>query len=156
MAAIFTGSVMVLDMMTLLAGLFLSAFLSATLLPGSSEVFLAGILSQNSAPVGLAVFVATVGNTAGSCVNWYIGRFFAHFRYHRRFPVNPGQYEQYSSWYRRWGIWSLLLSWVPVIGDPLTVIAGAARTPIVLFTGIVFVAKGVRYLFVAGLVGFFW
>jgi len=137
---------------TLLAGLFMSAFLSATLLPGSSEIVLAGVLSDGTISAGPAILAATVGNTLGSCVNWGIGRFLSGFRYHRRFPLKPEQYERYSNWYGRWGIWSLLVSWVPVIGDPLTVVAGVARTPLWLFSAIVFAAKGARYIAVAGAV----
>jgi len=137
---------------TALGALFLSAFLSATLLPGSSEVLLAGVISKAAAPAGVAIAVATIGNTLGSCVNWCLGRFFASYRGHRWFPVPAEKYDRYCDWYARWGVWSLLLSWVPVIGDPLTVVAGAARTPILVFSAIVVIAKGVRYLVVAGIV----
>lgn len=139
-------------MIAVLGGLFVTAFLSATLLPGTSEIALAGIVSAASVPAATAVLVATVGNTAGSVVNWGLGRFFIQFRGRRWFPVAPAQLERYGQWYRRWGLWSLLLSWVPVIGDPLTVAAGIARTPWPLFAIIVFVAKGARYLVVAGAV----
>jgi membrane protein YqaA with SNARE-associated domain len=142
--------------MSLLTGLFASAFLSATLLPGSSEAVLAGVLAAGKSPLAMAVLVATIGNTLGSCVNWGLGRFFAHFRHRPWFPVRPERFAQYSRWYQRWGIWSLLASWMPVIGDPLTVIAGVSRTPLVLFTLVVFIAKGIRYLLVAGVFGLVW
>ena len=137
-------------MTAILGGLFLSAFLSATLLPGTSEAALAGIVAASQVPPSIAILVATIGNTAGSCVNWGLGRFFVHFRDRAWFPVSPAQLDRYGSWFRRWGVWSLLLSWLPVVGDPLTVIAGMARTHWLVFTSIVFVAKGARYLFVAG------
>lgn len=137
---------------TLLSGLFLSAFLSATLLPGTSEAALTGLIAAGHAPVLVAVLVATIGNTLGSCLNWVIGRFFAGFHNHRWFPVPAARFEHYADWFRRWGVWSLLLSWVPVIGDPLTVIAGAARTPLLIFTSIVFIAKAIRYMIVAGVI----
>lgn len=136
---------------TLLGSLFLSAFLSATLLPGTSEIALTGMIAGGHVPVIAAILTATIGNTLGSCFNWGIGRFFAGFQSHRWFPVPAVKFDYYSDWFRRWGVWSLLMSWVPVIGDPLTVIAGAARTPIVIFTLIVFIAKGIRYLMVAGI-----
>jgi membrane protein YqaA with SNARE-associated domain len=139
----------------ILASLFVSAFLAATLVPGVSEVALTGVLASDAAPVGLAVLVATIGNTLGSCVNWGLGRYFAHLRDHRWFPVPRDRFERYSEWFRRWGVWSLLFSWMPIIGDPLTVIAGIARTPLVLFTAIVFLAKAARYLVLAGVVGLF-
>lgn len=139
-------------MVSVLAGLFVTAFLSATLLPGSSEAVLAGVLAASTVPAGVAVAVATVGNTLGSCVNWGLGRYFARFRDRRWFPLPAKRFDRYSEWYRRWGVWSLLLSWVPVIGDPLTAIAGVARTPFALFVAIVFLAKGARYLVLAGAV----
>ncbi len=142
--------------MSLLAGLFAAAFLSATLLPGSSEAVLAGVLAAGKSPVAIAVFIATVGNTLGSCVNWGMGRFFSHFRTRKWFPVKPERFAQYTSWYQRWGVWSLLASWAPVIGDPLTVIAGVSRTPLLVFTAVVFIAKGIRYLLVAGVFGLSW
>ena len=135
---------------TLLGSLFVSAFLSATLLPGTSEIALTGVIAADRVPVVTAILVATIANTLGSCLNWGIGRYFAGFQDHRWFPVPAGKFNRYSDWFRRWGLWSLLMSWVPVIGDPLTVIAGIARTPIVIFTLIVFIAKGVRYVMVAG------
>lgn len=136
----------------LLGSLFLSAFLSATLLPGTSEITLTGMIAAGHVPVVTAILVATIGNTLGSCLNWGIGRFFAGFQNHRWFPIPAGNFDYYSDWFRRWGLWSLAMSWVPVIGDPLTVIAGVARTPLVVFTSIVFIAKGIRYMIVAGVI----
>ena len=136
----------------LVTSLFISAFLSATLLPGSSEIMLAGVLAAGKTSTVLAIAAATAGNTLGSCVNWGLGRFLAHWRGRKWFPVPDEHYARYSDWYNRWGLWSLLLSWMPVIGDPLTVLAGVARTPLPVFAIIVLVAKAVRYLFVAGMV----
>ena len=132
-----------------LAGLFAAAFLSATLLPGSSEVAFAGLLAAGKVELGSALAVATVGNTLGSCVNWAVGRFLAHWQQHPRFPVRPAQFARYEAWYARWGVWSLLLSWAPIVGDPLTAIAGVFRTPLWLFVIVVGVAKLARYLVVA-------
>lgn len=136
-----------------LSGLFLSAFLSATLLPGTSEAALAAVLALGTASTGAAVAVSTLGNTLGSVVNWAVGRYLARFRDHPRFPVGPRRFERTVAFYRRWGVWSLLLSWVPVIGDPLTVIGGVLGTPLPLFVALVAFAKLARYLVVAGLVG---
>ncbi len=135
-----------------MTGLFLAGFLSATLLPGSSEAALAALLASGRVDPALAVAAATVGNTLGSCVNWAIGAFLAGYRDHPRFPVKPEVFDRYAGWYARWGVWSLLLSWAPIIGDPLTVVAGVFRTPFPLFAAVVFVAKFVRYLVVAGVV----
>ncbi len=138
-----------------LSGLFLSAFTSATLLPGSSEAVLAGIIAFGTASTASAVIVATLGNTFGSVVNWGIGLFAARFRQHRRFPLTPEQYERYAAFYAKWGVWSLLLTWTPVIGDPLTVVAGVMRTPLWIVLPLVMLAKGARYLVVAGVVALF-
>lgn len=139
-----------------LIALFTAAFLSATLLPGSSEVLLVVTLAKQQAPVALAVVVATLGNTLGSVVNWAIGRYLAHFRNAKWFPVKAEKFQRYQHWYQKWGVWSLLLSWMPIIGDPLTVLAGVARTRLVVFVPVVLVAKAARYMVVAGVVGMFW
>ena len=139
-----------------LISLFIVAFVSATLLPGSSEVVLAGVLASGTTTTTMAVMAATLGNTLGSMVNWAIGRYFAHFREAKWFPVKPEKYQQYEQWYKKWGIWSLLLSWAPVIGDPLTVLAGVARTSLLVFVPVVLVAKLARYLVVAGVIGLIW
>jgi membrane protein YqaA with SNARE-associated domain len=138
-----------------LAGLFAAAFLSATLLPGSSEAAFAALLGSGRISLAEALAVATAGNTLGSCANWAIGRWLAHWRDHPRFPVPPAKFERYAAMYRRWGVWSLLLSWVPIIGDPLTVLAGVFRTPFWLFTAVVAVAQFGRYLALAGAVSAF-
>ena len=137
-------------MIEALTGLFVVAFASATLLPGSSELALAGVLASGSVSLSGAVAAATLGNTLGSCVNWAMGRYFAHFRSAKWFPVAAEKFEQYEVWYRKWGVWSLLLSWAPIIGDPLTVLAGVARTSLWIFMPVVLIAKLIRYLVVAG------
>jgi membrane protein YqaA with SNARE-associated domain len=133
-----------------LAGLFWAAFLSATILPGSSEAALLALIALGSWGVGMLVAVATVGNTLGSVVNWVLGLFVERLRDNPRFPVKPAEFARYQEWYRRWGVWSLLLAWVPVIGDPLTVMAGVMRTPLWLFVLATGAGKLARYLVVAG------
>ncbi|MBT5266418.1 MAG: DedA family protein [Rhodospirillaceae bacterium] len=132
-----------------LLALFASAFTAATLLPGGSEVVLGALVVEAMRPIAVLVAVATLGNTLGSVVNWAIGRFLARYADRRWFPLTAAQHERYGAWYQRWGIWSLLLAWMPIIGDPLTVIAGLMGTRIVPFVLIVAVAKGVRYVLVA-------
>ena len=136
-----------------LAGLFASAFLAATVFPASSEAVLAALLLNGGPPPGLLLLVASLGNTLGSAVNWVLGRFIARFRDRKWFPATPEQLARAERWYRRYGVWSLLLSWVPVIGDPLTVIAGVLRTPFVVFLPIVAVAKTARYAAIIWLLG---
>lgn len=131
------------------AGLFAAAFVAATLLPAQSELVLAGLLVAGSQPAWALLAVASVGNIAGSVVNWALGRGVARFRTRRWFPVSEAALAQAEGWYRRWGRWSLLLSWVPVIGDPLTVAAGVLRERLLPFLILVAAAKLGRYLVVA-------
>jgi membrane protein YqaA with SNARE-associated domain len=93
--------------------------------------------------------VATVGNVLGSSVNWTMGRFLAHYADRRWFPASPHQLDQAAAWYARWGHWSLLGAWLPVVGDPLTLAAGVLREPFWRFVLIVTLAKGGRYLVLA-------
>lgn len=130
--------------------LFASAFLSATLLPGSSEAALIALLVAGKGDPAALVVVATIGNVLGSVVNWLLGRFFAHFRDRRWFPVSKRSYDRATVWYGRYGIWSLLFAWLPVVGDPLTLAAGALRTHFRWFLLLVTIGKAGRYLFIAG------
>jgi membrane protein YqaA with SNARE-associated domain len=132
-----------------LLGLFLSAFLSATLLPGSSEAALIALLALGKHDPALLVAVATLGNVLGSVVNWALGRWFAHFSGRRWFPVGERAYARAAGWYNRFGVWSLLLAWVPVICDPLTAVAGALRVPFLRFVALVTLGKAARYVFIA-------
>ncbi len=135
--------------MTLLATLLAVSFIAATLLPAQSELLLAGLVIKQTHPIIMLVAVASMGNTLGSIVNWWLGRQVERLRHHRRFPVSPAMLERAQRWYKRYGLWSLWLSWVPVIGDPLTVVAGVMRAPLLTFTLIVATAKTVRYAVVA-------
>jgi membrane protein YqaA with SNARE-associated domain len=130
------------------AGLFVSAFTSATLLPGSSEAALIALLALGRGDAGLLVVVATAGNVLGSCVNWVLGRFFSSFRDRRWFPVDGQSYERAAAWFRRYGVWSLLLSWLPIVGDPLTAVAGALRVDFLRFIILVSLGKAARYGFI--------
>lgn len=128
------------------AGLFLSALASATLLPGSSEAALIALLAAGQGDAILLVVVATVGNVLGSFANWMIGRYLAHLRDHPWFPIGPEAYDRAKRWVGRYGVWSLLLSWVPVIGDPLTLAAGLLRVPPLPFVLLVTLGKASRYV----------
>ncbi|RRJ85497.1 DedA family protein [Aestuariirhabdus litorea] len=96
---------------------------------------------------------ATLGNTLGSCVNWQLGRYLLHFQERRWFPFSGEQLERAQSRFNRWGLWSLLLSWVPVIGDPITFAAGVMRVRFATFLLLVLLAKGGRYALVIGITG---
>lgn len=133
------------------AGLFFVALLSASILPLQSEAVLVGLLLSDSHPVWLLLAVASTGNVLGSLLNWYLGKYLQHFQHRRWFPVKPAQLDKASRWYQKYGKWSLLVSWVPVIGDPLTVMAGILREPVLPFLLLVIVAKVSRYLVLAGI-----
>ncbi len=130
-------------------GLFASALIAATILPMQSEAVLVGLLAAGNQPFEILLIVATVGNVLGSVINWYLGRFLLRFRDRRWFPASDRQLSRAERWYRRYGRWSLLASWVPVIGDPLTIVAGVLREPLVPFLVLVTIAKGGRYLLLA-------
>ncbi len=131
------------------AGLFAVAFVAATLLPAQSEVALVGLLATGSYSPWLLVAVASAGNILGSLVNWMLGRAVEHYRDRKWFPVSPQMLGRAQGWYHRYGRWSLLLSWAPVIGDPLTVVAGVLREPLWSFLVLVAIAKTARYAVLA-------
>lgn len=132
------------------AALFLAAFIAATLLPAQSEAVLAGLLIAGNHPALALVFVAGVGNVLGSLVNYVLGRAALRFQDRRWFPASPASLARASAWYARYGRWSLLLSWAPIIGDPLTVAAGVMREPLWSFLALVTIAKLGRYAILAG------
>ncbi len=132
-----------------LAGLFFAALLAATLIPAQSEAVLAGLIVAGGHPLWALLAVATAGNVLGSCVNWALGRFLLRFADRRWFPVPPKARARAERWYARFGHWSLFAAWMPLIGDPLTFIAGVLREPFWRFLVIVTAAKGGRYLVLA-------
>ena len=131
-----------------LLGLFLTAFLSATLIPMSSEAVLAALIAAHGWNVVLLVLVATAGNTLGAVVNWFLGHFCLHWRGWRWFPVSEEHLDLASAWFRRFGVWSLLFAWLPVIGDPLTFAAGVLGVRFPLFLTLVLIGKLARYVVV--------
>jgi len=136
-------------MMLELGGLALVAFGAATILPAQSEPVLVGLLLLGTTPAWLLVLVASVANTGGSVLNWWLGAQVHRFQDRRWFPVTPAQLDRAAAWYHRWGRWSLLLSWAPIIGDPLTVVAGMLREPLPGFVALVALAKTARYVVLA-------
>ena len=139
-----------MDEIAAYGGLFAVAFIAATILPMQSEAALAALLLGGSFPPAMLIVVASLGNVLGSVVNWLIGRGINRFRDRPWFPASPAKLDRATKWYRRYGRWSLLLSWMPIVGDPLTVVAGALREPLWSFVAIVAIAKVARYLVVAG------
>jgi membrane protein YqaA with SNARE-associated domain len=124
--------------------LFVVGFLAATLLPASSEVLLLTLYQQGGGAVPLWI-VATLGNSLGSCVNWWLGKEISRFRERAWFPVTAAQLNRAEKHFNRYGYWSLLFAWLPVVGDPLTFVAGILRVRLLLFVTLVVVGKGSRY-----------
>ncbi|BCH23991.1 membrane protein [Mesorhizobium sp. L-8-10] len=137
-------------------GLFLAALLAATILPAQSEAALAALLLAEAYSPVLLITVASIGNVLGSVINWLLGRGIDRFRDRPWFPVRAASLDRASSWYQRYGRWTLLLSWLPIIGDPLTVAAGVLREPLWSFLLLVAVAKIGRYLVLATALGSTW
>lgn len=131
------------------AGLAFSAFVAATLLPMQSEAALVALLALEPSAVYALVLVASLGNIVGSQVNWWLGSQLQRWQTRRWFPVSAAQLERGQHWYQRYGRWSLLLSWLPIVGDPLTLIAGVLREPFWRFTLLVTIAKTGRYAILA-------
>jgi membrane protein YqaA with SNARE-associated domain len=133
------------------AGLFASALLAGSVLPAQSELVLAAMIAAGAQPTGLLVAVATAGNVLGAVINYGLGRSAARLRHRRWFPLSDAGWQRSTRLFNRHGVGILLLSWLPIIGDGFTLIAGAARTPPWLFLALVTLAKGGRYLALAAL-----
>ncbi|MES5099540.1 YqaA family protein [Agrobacterium sp. BA1120] len=131
--------------MTGYLGLFFTALIAATILPAQSEALLVVLLVTGEYSVIALIAVASAGNILGSIINWTLGRGLEQFRGRRWFPVSEATLEKAQGWYRRYGKWSLLASWVPIIGDPITVAAGVLKEPLPMFILLVSIAKIGRY-----------
>ena len=131
-------------------GLFFSAFLAATLVPAYSELVLVGLVSAGYDPVALWLW-ASVGNTLGSVVNWLLGRYLLHFQDRKWFPFKASSLGLSQRWFQKYGVWSLLLAWMPVGGDALTFIAGIMRVRFSVFIVLTAIGKATRYAILLGL-----
>ena len=121
--------------------LFTISFLAATILPFSSELMLA-----------LLITFSSLGNILGSVFNWVLGFYFIKLQNKKWFPFNQEQISKSSQWFEKYGKWSLLFAWVPIIGDPLTFVAGTMKTKFFIFLILVSIGKISRYLFISLLV----
>ena len=128
-----------------LAAVFGSAFLAATVLPFYSEVVLAAALADPDRSRFVLWVAATAGNTLGAAVNWVLGRYAAHYSEKRWFPASKSALDKAEAWFNQRGVWLLLLSWMPIGGDALTVAAGLLRVRFALFLALVAAGKGARY-----------
>ena len=138
-----------MDVLLIYAGLFASAFLAATILPAQSELGLATLLSMGTLPAFWLIAVASIGNILGAVVNWVLGQKFEQLKSKKWFPATASQLEPATKWFQRFGVWSLLFSWLPIIGDPITLAAGFFGVRFGLFLALVAIAKTGRYLAIA-------
>lgn len=125
--------------------LFAASFLAATILPFSSEVILFALLREGYPPLVLLA-TATLGNILGSFANYGLGRWLLHYRDRRWFYFSEEQIGKGQRWFKRTGFWVLLLAWLPVVGDALTLVAGVMKVRVWLFLLLVALGKGLRYL----------
>ena len=128
--------------------LFAISFLAATILPFSSELSLATLIATSDYDNLLLLIVASFGNVLGSLVNWALGSYSRNLTKKKWFPFKETQIERSSKWFRKFGKWSLLFAWVPVVGDPLTLVAGILRVKFIDFIILVAIGKVSRYLIV--------
>ena len=134
--------------------LFIISLLAATILPLSSEIVLTTMLLTNLFDKNILLVIASSGNILGSIFNWYLGKKITIFQDRKWFPVSPEQLNKSQKYFQKYGIWSLLLAWVPVIGDPLTLLAGVLRVRFSIFFILVSISKISRYVFILYLVSF--
>jgi membrane protein YqaA with SNARE-associated domain len=132
--------------------LFTISFLAATILPFSSELMLASMLSIENYNRTLLITFSSFGNILGSVFNWVLGFYFIKLQNKKWFPFNQEQISKSSQWFEKYGKWSLLFAWVPIIGDPLTFVAGTMKTKFFIFLILVSIGKISRYLFISLLV----
>lgn len=124
-------------------GLFVGCFLAATIVPFASEGVVAFYILNNYDPA-LVLLIATAGNSLGSYLNYAIGMISSPDKIQLRMK-KPDQFKRFSEKIKRYGVWLAALSWVPIIGDPLTIVMGFFRVRFIPFMLLVFLTKGIRY-----------
>ncbi len=128
--------------------IFFVSFLAATILPFSSEIGLASLFKVGVHNNILLLIFASFGNILGSCINWLLGIYSRKFEKKKWFPFDKKKIIRASNWFEKYGKWSLLFSWVPIIGDPITFVAGTMKTNFKIFLLLVSIGKILRYFFV--------
>lgn len=132
-------------------GLFLAAFLAATILPLSSELILTGLLLNGLSPEWLVV-VATIGNVLGSLTNYALGYWASTAVIQKWLRMSAADFVKAETRFKKYGIASLLFAWVPIIGDPITVIAGILRVKLLWFITLVTIGKFLRYFIIVSVI----
>ena len=128
--------------------LFSISFLAATILPFSSELMLAGLIATSNYDNFLLLIFASLGNISGSTINWVLGFYSRNLTANKWFPFKLSQIESSSKWFDKFGKWSLFFAWVPIMGDPLTLVAGLLRVKFLEFLLLVSIGKVSRYFFI--------
>ncbi len=129
-------------------GLFFASFLAATILPLSSEVVLGVLLGHDFSPY-VSIFVATTGNVLGSVVNYGLGLWGSGILLNKFLGLSTLEIRKAENRFKKYGVFSLLFAWVPIIGDPLTVAAGILKVNFLFFVFLVSIGKFLRYVFVS-------
>lgn len=132
-------------------GLFIAAFLAATILPLSSELVLTALLLNGLSPTYL-VIIATIGNVLGSLTNYGLGYWASKTIIQRWLRMSENEFVRAEERFKKYGIVALLFAWVPIIGDPLTVMAGILRIRLLWFLVLVTTGKFLRYYILANLI----
>jgi len=112
------------------------------------------MVALNQHSVMTLLTVASAGNILGSVLNYWLGRLALHYQHRKWFPVRPATLQKAQMRFAKWGQWSVMLVWVPIIGDPLTIAAGVMRMGFLRFLLLVSVSKILRYIALLGLFRF--
>ena len=123
-------------------GLALSGFVSSTLLPGGSEVLFVYLVNQAKTEPSLLFITVTFANALGSWVTYAMGWYAAHFK---RLQLSPNKHPRVQAWLKRYGVWGLFFAWLPVVGDPLCLLAGWLRLPVFISAVVILLGKAARY-----------
>lgn len=131
-----------------LLSLFLLSFCASTLLPLGSEWLLVTLLLKGVNPTN-AVLVATLGNSLGAATSYLLGRWGSEWLLAKLLRIGPAEQQRAERWFNHYGSWALLFSWLPIVGDPLCLVSGSLKTPLLRFSLLVTTGKGLRYTTVA-------
>ncbi|WP_421850150.1 YqaA family protein [Marinomonas sp.] len=128
--------------------IFLVSFLAATVLPLGSEGLLLYYANDATSSVFALWLWASLGNTLGGLTNWFLGLFLVRFEHKKWFPVKAATRQKAERFFNRYGVWSLLFTWLPIVGDGIALVSGVLRTSIWYFLPLVFIGKAFRYALV--------
>jgi membrane protein YqaA with SNARE-associated domain len=132
-------------------GLFIASFLASTILPLGSEAFVLLLITKNF-NIYYVILVASIGNFLGACTSYYIGFAGRLHVIEKYFGVSRSQLTHAEKWFTKYGSWSLLFTWLPIVGDALPVMAGIMELKFVMFSILVFIGKFLRYAALAYIV----